>query len=324
MSVDFLSGALDSRFMMRAFAIITVFASIVSVVYPFFFERGVTRRTRLFAIERDRVRARERSRSSQESRGLRHTEKKFIKDIVERFLLKQWLNAEDARLKLVMAGYRAPQAETTFIFARLVSPFAAALLAVIYVFFLAAPTMSASVKELIAIGALYIGLKGPELYLRNVTIKRQESMRRVVPDALDLLLICVESGMSIEHAFRRVGSEISEQSIALAEEIAVTSAELSYLQDRKQAYANLGMRTGLEALRQVMAGLIQAEKYGTPLGQALRVAAREMRDARMHEAEKKGAALPPKLTIPMIVFFIPPLMVIILGPAILKIPAGIF
>lgn len=320
MAIELLSGEIDSRFIVRCLAAVTVFASIVCAVYPFITETGVNKRVRLFAIERDRVRARERSRAAQESRGLRYREKKFIKNIVERFLLNQWLNAEDARPKLVAAGFRAPQAETTFIFARLVSPFATLILAGAYIYMFAAPDMSTVTKALIFVGALYLGLKGPELYLKNITIKRQDSMRRAVPDALDLLLICVESGMSIEHAFRRIGSEISDQSVALAEEIAVTSAELSYLQERKQAYVNFGMRTGLEALRQVMAGLIQAEKYGTPLGQALRVAARELRDARMHEAEKKGAALPPKLTIPMIVFFLPPLMMVILGPAFLKMP----
>lgn len=324
MSVELLSGEINSRFLLRCLAAVTVFASVVSVAYPFVFDTDVKKRVRLFAIERDRVRARERSRVSQETRGLRYNEKKFIKGIVERFLLNQWLNAEDARLKLVMAGYRAPQAETTFVFARLVSAFAALLLAGVYLYFFAAPDMSGIMKILIFVVALYVGLKAPEYYIKNVTIKRQESMRRAVPDALDLLLICVESGMSIEHAFRRVGSEISGQSLALAEEIAVTSAELSYLQERKQAYSNLGVRTGIETLRQVMAGLIQAEKYGTPLGQTLRIAARELRDARMHEAEKKGAALPPKLTVPMIVFFLPPLLAIILAPALLKMPPGGF
>ena len=324
MGVEFLSGAMDSRFFVRCFAAIAVFASIVLIAYPFVFKSGMNKRIRNFAIERDRVRARERTRTAQETRGLRYDEKKFMKKIVEQFLLNQWLNAEDARLKLVMAGYRAPQAETTFLFARLVSPFVGLLLAGVYVYFFGDPGMAGTTQLLIFFAAFYAGLKAPEYYIKNVTIKRQDSMRRAVPDTLDLLLICVEAGMSIEHAFRRVGAEISGQSLALAEELAVTTAELSYLPERKQAYSNLGMRTGLEALRQVMAGLIQAEKYGTPLGQTLRVAARELRDARMHEAEKKGAALPPKLTVPMIVFFLPALLAIILAPAFLKLPPGAF
>lgn len=324
MDMGFMSGAMDARFFVRCFAAIGVFASIVLIAYPYVFKSSMNKRIRNFALERDRVRARERSRAVQETRSLRYDEKKFMKQVAEQFLLNQWLNAEDARLKLVMAGYRAPQAETTFLFARLVSPLAGLLLAGVYLYFFGDPQMAGTTQLLILVGAFYAGLKAPEYYLKNVTIKRQESMRRAVPDTLDLLLICVEAGMSIEHAFRRVGGEISGQSLALAEELAVTTAELSYLPERKQAYTNLGMRTGLEPLRQVMAGLIQAEKYGTPLGQTLRIAARELRDARMHEAEKKGAALPPKLTVPMIVFFLPALLAIILAPAFLKMPSGFF
>ena len=143
-------------------------------------------------------------------------------------------------------------------------------------------------------------------------------MRRAFPDAMDLILICVESGMSIEHAFRKVAGEIGIQSIELAEEFALTTAELSYLPDRRQAYENLGLRTGVEGLRQVSTVLIQAEKYGTPLGQALRVVAQEGRDARLLEAERKAAALPPKLTVPMIVFFLPVLFAVILTPALIQ------
>jgi len=169
-----------------------------------------------------------------------------------------------------------------------------------------------------AIAAAYLGLKAPELFLKNKISKRQASMRRAFPDSMDLILICVESGMSIEHAFRKVASEIGIQSIEMAEEFALTTAELSYLPDRRQAYENLGVRTGVDGLKQVSTVLIQAEKYGTPLGQALRVVAQEGRDARLLEAERKAAALPPKLTVPMIVFFLPVLFAVILTPALIQ------
>ena len=143
-------------------------------------------------------------------------------------------------------------------------------------------------------------------------------MRRAFPDAMDLILICVESGMSVEHGFRKVSGEIGVQSIEMAEEFALTTAELSYLPDRRQAFENLGIRTGVDGLKQVSTVLIQAEKYGTPLGQALRVVAQEGRDARLLEAERKAAALPPKLTVPMIVFFLPVLFAVILTPAIIQ------
>jgi tight adherence protein C len=135
------------------------------------------------------------------------------------------------------------------------------------------------------------------------------------------MLICVESGMSAEAAFRKVSEEIGPQSIPLAEELTLVTAELSYLQERRQAYENLTQRTGLEGVKAVMTSLIQAERYGTPLGTALRVLAQENRDQRMNEAEKKAAALPPKLTVPMILFFLPVLLAVIIGPAAIQVMA---
>ena len=165
----------------------------------------------------------------------------------------------------------------------------------------------------------YLGLKAPEIFLSNSIKKRQFSIRLAWPDALDLLLICVESGMSIEAAFKRVSSEIGVQSIPLAEELTLTTAELSYLPERRLAYENLGNRTGLEPVKSVVTALIQAERYGTPLGQALRVLSQESRDQRINDAEKKAAALPPKLTVPMILFFLPVLFVVILTPALIQV-----
>jgi tight adherence protein C len=171
----------------------------------------------------------------------------------------------------------------------------------------------------ICLAATYVGMQLPYIFLKNKIQRRQLSIRRAFPDALDLLLICVESGMSIEAAFRRVSQEIGTQSVALAEELTLTTAELSYLPDRRQAYENLAMRTDLDGVKSVCLALQQAERYGTPLAQTLRVMAQENRDMRMSEAEKKAAALPPKLTVPMITFFLPVLFVVILGPAAIKV-----
>jgi tight adherence protein C len=175
------------------------------------------------------------------------------------------------------------------------------------------------IRLVIVIACVYVGVKAPEIFLKNRTDKRQAEIKRNWPDALDLLLICVESGMAIEHSFRRVSVELANQCIVLAEELALTTAELSYLTDRRVAYENLSMRTGLESVKAVCTALIQAERYGTPIGQALRVLAQESRDQRMNEAEKKAAALPPKLTVPMILFFLPVLFVVILTPALVQI-----
>jgi len=169
-----------------------------------------------------------------------------------------------------------------------------------------------------AMGAAVLGYYAPALYLSNVGAKRRESIMQAFPDALDLLLICVEAGMSIEAAFQKVASEIGSSSIELAEELSQTTAELAYLQERRMAYENLSARTGHPGVKSVATALIQAERYGTPLGSALRVMAKENRDMRMSSAEKKAAALPAKLTVPMIVFFLPVLFLVIGGPAVLN------
>jgi tight adherence protein C len=189
---------------------------------------------------------------------------------------------------------------------------------IVYTFFIAGQGWSVMLKVGICVGAAYGGLQAPMLFLKNAISKRQLSIRRAFPDSLDLLLICIESGMSVEVAFRKVANEIAGQSVALSEEFALTTAELSYLQDRKTAYENLARRTGLEGVKSVCLALQQSERYGTPLGQSLRVMAQENRDMRMNEAEKKAAALPPKLTVPMILFFLPCLFIVILGPSYIK------
>jgi tight adherence protein C len=273
------------------------------------------------ATEREKIRARERERlaKGQQKVSLRQAPKAYMKQVVDRFKLGDWLGTESARNQLVMAGYRGQQAEVAFLFFRAVMPVGMLVAAAFYIFVLKAVAMPLMFKLGSLIVAAYLGVKAPELYLSNAISKRQLVLRRAWPDALDLLLICVESGMSIEHAFRRVSSEVGAQCIPMAEELTLTTAELSYLAERRQAYENLGNRTGLEAVKSVTTALMQAERYGTPLGQALRVLAQESRDIRMNEAEKKAAALPPKLTVPMILFFLPVLFVVIMTPALIQV-----
>ncbi|MHC2783770.1 tight adherence protein C [Bradyrhizobium liaoningense] len=251
--------------------------------------------------------------------SLRQTPKQLVSKVVEDFNLTKWLAQEAARDKLIMAGYRGQAPYITFLFARMVAPIALFIGSALYVFVIARMEQALPVKIGICIGAAYLGLQAPMLFLRNAIAKRQLSIKRAFPDALDLLLICIESGMSVEMAFRKVATEIVGQSIALSEEFTLTTAELSYLQDRKVAYENLARRTGLEGVKSVCLALQQAERYGTPLGHSLRVMAQENRDMRMNEAEKKAAALPPKLTVPMILFFLPVLFVVILGPTAIKV-----
>jgi tight adherence protein C len=241
-----------------------------------------------------------------------------VSRVVDNLNLGKWLAQEAARDKLVMAGYRGQAPYVTFLFFRMVTPIVLLIAAAVYVFLLTKMNQPMTIKVGICLVAAYLGLQAPMLFLKNAISKRQLSIKRAFPDALDLLLICVESGMSIEMAFRKVSTEIGSQSIPLAEEFTLTTAELSYLQDRKVAYENLAKRTGLDGVKSVCLALQQSERYGTPLGQALRVMAQENRDMRMSAAEKKAAALPPKLTVPMILFFLPVLFVVILGPTYIK------
>jgi tight adherence protein C len=241
--------------------------------------------------------------------------------VVERFNLAKWLAQEEAREKLVQAGYRGQAPYVAFLFFRLITPAVLFLFAVFYLFVVVQLDQPPMVKVALCLGAAYAGMQAPYFFLKNRIAKRQLSIKRAFPDALDLLLICVESGMSIEAAFKKVAAEIGSQSIPLAEELTLTTAELSYLQDRKVAYENLAKRTDLDGVKSVCMALQQAERYGTPLAQTLRVMSQENRDIRMSEAEKKAAALPPKLTVPMILFFLPVLFIVILGPAAIRVMA---
>ncbi len=301
-------------------AAIAASATVYTLVMPLFAGEGLSKRMKAVASERERIRQRERDRlSKNEKVSLRQTPKQVVSRVVEDFNLTKWLAQEAAREKLIMAGYRGQAPYVTFLFARMVAPIVLFVGTVIYVFLIAHMDRPMPIKIGICVGAAYLGLQAPMLFLKNAISKRQLSIKRAFPDALDLLLICIESGMSVEMAFRKVATEIVGQSIALSEEFTLTTAELSYLQDRKVAYENLARRTGLEGVKSVCLALQQAERYGTPLGHSLRVMAQENRDMRMNEAEKKAAALPPKLTVPMILFFLPVLFVVILGPTGIKI-----
>src|SRR6266704_2354564 len=312
----------DPHFMTMLLAAIAVSATAYTLIMPLFAGEGLAKRMKAVASERERIRQRERERLAKtEKVSLRQSPKQLVSRVVEDLNLTKWLAQEAARDKLIMAGYRGHAPYVTFLFARAVTPIVLFVGAALYVFVITQMDKSLTVKLGICVAAAYLGLQAPMLFLKNAIGKRQLSIKRAFPDALDLLLICIESGMSVEVAFRKVAVEIVSQSVALSEEFALTTAELSYLQDRKTAYENLAKRTGLDGVKSVCLALQQSERYGTPLGQSLRVMAQENRDMRMNEAEKKAAALPPKLTVPMILFFLPVLFVVILGPTYIKVAA---
>ena len=312
----------DTKFLIMLFAAVGATATVLTLAMPLLANDSLPKRMKSVALEREKIRQRERERLARGERvSLRQSPKQYMKTIVEQFNLNKWLGQEAAVEKLVQAGYRGQAPYVTFLFFRMVTPAIALIFSAFYIFVVLELDQPAAVKIALCIFSAYLGMHLPYLFLKNRIAKRQLSIKRAFPDALDLLLICVESGMSVEAAFKKVSVEIPSQSIPLAEELTLTTAELSYLQDRRQAYENLAKRTDLEGVKSVCVALQQAERYGTPLGQTLRVMAQENRDMRMSEAEKKAAALPPKLTVPMILFFLPVLFVVILGPAIIKLMA---
>ena len=320
--ISLLENAINTQTLTMVLAAVAAAATVLTLAMPLVFADPLQRRMRSVALEREKIRQRERERMTQgqnQKISLRQSPKQYVQTVVDRFNLTKWVGQEEARLKLVQAGYRGQAPYVTYLFFRMVTPVVMLLFAVVYLFVILDINQPTTVKIGICIAAAYVGMHLPLMFLKNRIQRRQLSIKRAFPDTLDLLLICVESGMSIEAAFHRVSEEIGTQSVALAEEITLTTAELSYLPDRRQAYENLAKRTALSGVKSVCMALQQAERYGTPLATALRVMAQENRDMRMSEAEKKAAGLPPKLTVPMILFFLPVLFVVILGPAAIKI-----
>jgi len=319
----------DPSFLIAMFIAIAVFATVFTIL-PSLGADPLKARMKSVALEREELRAKQRARlaaeADQRRRGLREQQSVGMRNIVERLDLRRALVDEGTLAKLKMAGFRGQNPLTKFLFFRLVLPFVFFGLAAVYIFVLGRlPNQPPLIQFFICIVVAYAGFYAPVLYVSNRASKRKQSIQKAWPDALDLMLICVESGMSVEAAFRRVADEIGTQSVELAEEFVLTNAELSFLQERRQAYENLANRTGLESVKSVSQALIQAERYGTPVAHALRVLASESRDMRMNAAEKKAAALPPKLTVPMILFFLPVLFAVILGPAGIQVSQrGIF
>ena len=310
----------DPRFMTMLFAAIAAVATVLTLAMPLLATDNLSKRMKAVALERDKIRQRERERLARGDKiTLRQSPKRYMQRIVDQFNLNKWVGQDEARQKLVQAGYRGHAPYIAYLFFRMVMPVVAVICTAIYIFVVLKMGQPTAVKIGLCLIAAYLGMQVPYLFLKNRITKRQLSIKRAFPDALDLLLICVESGMSIESAFRRVAAEIGTQSIPLAEEFTLTTAELSYLPDRRQAYENFGQRTDLDSVKSVCVALQQAERYGTPLSQTLRVLSLENRDMRMSEAEKKAAGLPPKLTVPMILFFLPVLFVVILGPAAIRV-----
>jgi tight adherence protein C len=318
--LELLVNSINVQTLTMVLAAVAAAATVLTLAMPLLAPDTLDKRMKAVAVEREKIRQRERERMARgEKINLRPSAKQYMQTIVDQFNLSKWVGQEEARLKLVQAGYRGQAPYVTYLFFRMVTPVIMLVACSFYIFVVLDLDQPFFVKLAICIAGTYLGMHVPLMFLKNRIARRQLSIKRAFPDTLDLLLICVESGMSIEAAFKKVADEVGSQSVALAEELTLTTAELSYLPDRRQAYDNLGKRTDLEGVKSVCMALQQAERYGTPLANTLRVLAQENRDMRMAEAEKKAAGLPPKLTVPMILFFLPVLFVVILGPAVIKV-----
>jgi len=313
----------SSQFLAAALAMVAVTGTIFSLVLPLLSRDTLKARMKSVAIERDKLRAKERARlqaSQNEAKmSLRNQPKAQMKSVVDRLNLKEMLSDESTVENLRMAGYRGSAPLYYYLTARIALPAVIFVISIFYAFVIMPATLPAFSKICFCIAFSGLGAFLPNLYLKNKIDKRKLTIQRAWPDALDLMLICVESGMSIEEAFKRVADEVGVQSAELAEELSLTTAELSYLSERRAAYENLAKRTGVDGVKNVMMALIQAERYGTPVGTALRTMADDTREMRMQLAEQKAASLPPKLTVPMILFFLPVLFFIIMGPAVMQV-----
>lgn len=318
-----LDTIVSSQFLAALLAMVAVTGTIFSLVMPLLSRDSLKTRMKTVALERDKLRAQERARlqaSQADARAsLRNQPKAQMKSFVDRLNLKEMLSDDTTVERLRQAGYRGSAPLYYFLTARIVLPGVIFVFSLAYAFLALPATLPALSKICFCIALGGLGAFMPNIYLRNKIDKRKLAIQRAWPDALDLMLICVESGMSIEGAFQRVAEEIGVQSVELAEELSLTTAELSYLSERRTAYENLAKRTGVDGVKNVMMALIQSERYGTPVGTAIRTMADDTRDQRMQMAEQKAASLPPKLTVPMILFFLPVLFCIIMGPAVIQV-----
>lgn len=317
--IDILLGLLQPTTLVTLLIAVAAFSAVISIAAPMAQNDLLKTRMKAVGVERDKMRARQKAQAVGEGRLREVRQVGLAQQMVQLLNLRRVFEAEPSRELLRQAGYRSERHLITYLAARFVVPIVAALLAFIYTSTLFADSLTPPKRIAMTAAAALAGNYLPLLFLKNMITRRQASIKRAWPDALDLLLICVEAGMAIEPAMQRVAREIGTMSVPLAEEMGLTVAELSFLSDRRKALENLAKRTGLPQVKAVVTSLIQSERYGTPLGTSLRVLAQENRDIRMSEAERKAASLPPLLTVPMMLFFMPAVFVVILGPTIMSV-----
>lgn len=301
---------------MAAAAVLVV---IVALWDAFLLDTSFERRLRDMKDRRDNLRrAQLNARSARP--GLNSGQRKsagLMHNVVRQFNLLKSREATNSRLMLARAGMRSPDAMVKYLFYRMATPLAFGAIALIDAYLLPIVPIEDSLKLVVCVGAVFLGYLAPGIYVKNLAAKRRVLIQKALPDALDLLVICVEAGLSLDAAFARVAKELGRSYAQLADEFAITAAELTFLSERRQALDNLNLRVDLPTLRGVVGTLQQAEKFGTPLANSLRVLSAEFRDQRMMRAEEKAARLPAVLTVPMMIFILPTLFIVLMGPAII-------
>lgn len=313
-----LNFLLDREFQINFLIAAGIVATIITIGMPFLSSDNLGDRMKSVAIERTRLREKDRLRMAQGKGSLRQAPKAWANDVVDKFNLVKLFGQEEVKDRLLQAGLRGEGAYTTFLVVRFILPVSFFLCGAFYFFVVFETDYPFIMRAVFCVAFALFGFYLPMIMLKNKIDKRYADIKKGFPDALDLLLICIESGMTLEVAMKKVAQEIGIRSIPLAEEFSLTTAELNFLPDRKTAYDNFAKRVDLDGVKAVVMALSQAEKYGTPLGQAMRVMAQENRDIRMAEAERKAAGIPPKLTVPMIVCFLPVIFIVILGPPLIN------
>jgi len=295
---------------------ISAFLTVMAVWFGLVVPQQSSRRVKELAQRREQLKA---GVVNPTRRKNRQASTSFMRQVVTKLNLQRSQRAELITRRLQQAGWRSNDAVIRYLFFKAVMPIFMGILAVAALYGANIYPMENSWKMLATAGAVMFGFMGPDIFIKNAVQKRQKEIRKGLPDALDLMVICAEAGLSLDAMLKRVAEEFSTSCPELAEELQLTSLEVGFLPDRRQALQNLNNRTDMPGIRGVVNALIQSDKYGTPLAQSLRVLSAEFREERMLRAEEKAARLPAMLTVPMIIFILPPLFIVLIGPAILRV-----
>ena len=312
---DLLPAGMSVEDLLVLMSSLSVLVSVLAVWFAFLHRDVAAQRARMIVSQRRDMRS---SIMAPRRREAHKPSMTFMRGVVGTLKLLRSAQADKVALKLTRAGWRHKDAVVRFFFAKFALPFLFGGIALVMLYVLDAYPMSSMWKAAASLGATLFGAYLPDILVHNAALKRREAIRKSLPDALDLMVICAEAGLSLDATLMRVAAEMQKTAPELSDEFSLTGLELGFLPDRRTAMQNLAKRTDLSVLRGMVGTLLQAERYGTPLAQSLRVLSAESREERAMKAEEKAARLPALLTVPMIVFILPPLFVVLIGPAALR------